>query len=102
MLCTAASTAGLAAQIWDKTSRLVGCPKLIGLRTCCPRVFVIAFCLTAQGLDGDPAYLLDEFLCYRFKLFRRGAAFSWCWSGACFLKPAARAAAAVGNSERQP
>jgi len=31
--------------------------------------------LAAQGLDGDPVYLLDEFLCYRFKLFQDGSGY---------------------------
>ena len=35
-------------------------------------MFVHTFCLTSQGLDGDPVYLLDEFMCYRFKLFQEG------------------------------
>jgi hypothetical protein len=38
-------------------------------------VFVHTLCLTAQALDGDPVYLLDEFLCYRFKLFQDGGGF---------------------------
>ena len=38
-------------------------------------VFVHTFCLTAQGLGGDPVYLLDEFLCYRFKLLQDGGGF---------------------------
>src|SRR5262249_23004234 len=58
---------GLGAQLWAHMSPLVRCPKLLVLRTGCPRVFVHTFCLTAQGLDGDPVYLLDELLCYRFK-----------------------------------
>ena len=29
----------------------------------------------AQGLDGDPVYLLDEFLCHRFELFQDGGGF---------------------------
>ncbi len=29
----------------------------------------------AQGLDGDPVYLLDELLRYRFKLFQDGDGF---------------------------
>ena len=33
------------------------------------------FCLTAQGLDGDPVYLLDEFLCHRFQLLQDGGGF---------------------------
>jgi hypothetical protein len=33
-------------------------------------------CMTAQGLDGNPVYLLDEFLCYRFKLFQDGTGFT--------------------------
>lgn len=37
--------------------------------------FVHTFCLTAQGLDGDPVYLLDQFLCYGFKLFQDGGGF---------------------------
>ena len=36
---------------------------------------VHTFCLEAQGPDGDPVYLLDEFLCYRFKLFQDGRGF---------------------------
>ena len=31
--------------------------------------------MTAQGLHGNPVYLLDEFLCYRFKLFQDGGGF---------------------------
>ena len=38
-------------------------------------VLVHTFCLTAQGLDGDPVYLLDEFRCHRFKLFQDGGGF---------------------------
>src|SRR5438874_12450331 len=38
-------------------------------------MFVHTFCLTSQGLDGDPVYLLDEFMCYRFKLFQEGGGF---------------------------
>jgi len=35
--------------------------------------------LTVQDLDGDPVYLLDEFLCYRFKLFQdRGGFIKLC------------------------
>jgi hypothetical protein len=37
--------------------------------------FAWSFCLTAQGLDGDLVNLLDEFLCYRFKLFQDGPGF---------------------------
>lgn len=40
-------------------------PRSVGLivfRTGCPRVFIQTLCLTTQGLDGDPVYLLDEFL----------------------------------------
>jgi hypothetical protein len=48
---------------------------LIALRTGCPRVFVQTLCLTAQGLDGDPVYLLDEFLYYRFKVIQDGGSF---------------------------
>jgi hypothetical protein len=55
-----------------RTPRSVG---LIVLRTDCPRVFVQTLCLTTQGLDGDPVYLLDEFMCYRFKLFQEGGGF---------------------------
>jgi ribose 5-phosphate isomerase B len=66
---------GLAAQIWAHMSTLVGCPKLVVLRTGCPIVFAHTFCLTAQGLDGDPVYLLDEVLCHRFKLFQDGGGF---------------------------
>ena len=33
------------------------------------------FYLMAQGFDGDPVYLLDEFVCYRFKLFQDGGGF---------------------------
>jgi len=29
----------------------------------------------AQGLDGEPVYLLDEFLYYRFKLIQDGGGF---------------------------
>ena len=38
-------------------------------------MFVQTLCLTTQGLDGDPVYLLDEFMCYRFKLFQEGGGF---------------------------
>jgi hypothetical protein len=31
--------------------------------------------LTAQGLDGDPVGLLDEFVCYYFKPFHEGGGF---------------------------
>ena len=66
---------GLAAQIWAPMSTLVRCPELIVLSTGSPMRFVHTFCLTAQGLDGEPVYLLDEFLCYRFKLFQDGGGF---------------------------
>ena len=38
-------------------------------------VFAYPLSLAAQGLDGDPVYLLDEFLSYRFKLFQDGGGF---------------------------
>ena len=56
-------------------SALVRCPKLIVLRIGCPKVFVHTFYLTTQSLNGDPVYLLGEFLCYRFKLFQEGGGF---------------------------
>ena len=56
-------------------STLVRCPELIVLSTGSPMMFVHTFCLTSQGLDGDPVYLLDEFMCYRFKLFQEGGGF---------------------------
>ena len=40
-----------------------------------PTGFVCNLCLTAQGLNGDPVYLLDKFMCYRFKLFQDGDGF---------------------------
>jgi hypothetical protein len=33
------------------------------------------FSLTAQGLDGDSVYLLDQFMCRLFKLFQNGGGF---------------------------
>jgi hypothetical protein len=33
-------------------------------------MFVHAVCLTAQGPDGDPVKLLDDFMCYRLKVYR--------------------------------
>ena len=56
-------------------STLVRCPERIVLSTARPIMFAHSFCLTAQGLDGDPVYLLDEFMCYRFKLFQEGGGF---------------------------
>ena len=38
-------------------------------------MFVPTFCLASQGLHGDPVCLLDEFLCYCFKLFQEGGGF---------------------------
>lgn len=38
-------------------------------------VFAHPLPLTAQGLDGDPVHLLDEFMCYRVKLFQEGGRF---------------------------
>ena len=63
---------GSPAQIWAHLSTLVRYPKLIVLTTGCPILFVHTFYLTAQGIDGDPVCLLDEFLCDRFKLFQDG------------------------------
>jgi hypothetical protein len=37
-------------------------------------VFVQSFSLTAQGLDGDPVYLLDELRSHRLELVRKSAA----------------------------
>ncbi len=37
--------------------------------------FVPTFRLTAQGFDGDPVDLLDEFLCDLFKLLQDGGGF---------------------------
>ena len=54
---------------------LVSCPKLLVLRTGRRMVFAPTFCLTAQGLDGDPIYLLDEFMCCRVKLFQDAGSF---------------------------
>src|SRR5437868_11897170 len=54
---------------------LIRRPKLIVLRTGRHIVLIHTFCLTSQGLDGDPVYLLDEFMCYRFKLFQEGGGF---------------------------
>jgi hypothetical protein len=44
-------------------STSVRCAKLIVLGTGRSRAFVDNFYLMAQDLDGDPVYLLDEFLC---------------------------------------
>jgi hypothetical protein len=43
-------------------STLVRCPELIVLSTGKLMMFVHTCCLTAQGLNGDPVYLLDEFI----------------------------------------
>ena len=66
---------GLAAQIWAPMSTLAKCPQLIVLSTGGPMMFVPTFCLASQGLHGDPVCLLDEFLCYCFKLFQEGGGF---------------------------
>ena len=44
--------------------------------------------MTAQGLDGDPVYLLDEFLCHRFKLFQDGGGFIKLCAGRKILQAA--------------
>ena len=44
--------------------------------------------MTAQGLDGDPVYLLDEFLCDRFKLFQDGGGFIKLCAGRQILQAA--------------
>ena len=41
----------------------------------CSGYFAWSFCLTAQGLDGDPIYLLDEFMRYRVELFQEAGGF---------------------------
>src|SRR3954454_1306455 len=69
-------------------STLVRCPEFIVLSTGCPRVFVQTLCLAAQGLDGDPVYLLDEFMCYRFKLFQDGDGFFKLCAGRNILQAA--------------
>ena len=76
-------------------------PVLSGYRTGV-RVFVHTFCLTAQGLDGDPVYLLDEFMCYRLKPFQDGGGFIKVWPAASSSRLPARSPAAVENSESMP
>ena len=51
-------------------------------------VFVHTLDPTAQGLDGDPVYLLDEFLCHRFKLFQDGGGFIKLCAGRQLLQAA--------------
>src|SRR5260370_27189857 len=51
-------------------STLVRCPKLIVLWTGRPIGLIHTFCLTAQGLDGNSVYLLDEFMSNRLELFQ--------------------------------
>jgi hypothetical protein len=60
----------MAAQIWAHKNTSVRCAKLIVLGPGCPIGFIHTICLTAQGLDGQPVYLLNEFMRYRFKLFQ--------------------------------
>ena len=65
---------GSGAQIWP--ARSVGqLSQLLVLRTGRRMVFAHTFRLTAQGLDGDPIHLLDEFMCYRVEVFQEAGGF---------------------------
>ena len=44
--------------------------------------------LATQSLNGDPVYLLDEFMCYGFKLFQDGGGFIKVCAGRQLLQAA--------------
>ena len=63
-------------------------------------VFAHTFRLTAQGLDGDPIHLLDEFMCYRVEVFQEAGGFIKLRAGRQLLQ-AAREVASHGGKLRE-